>query len=456
MASLADKVQRLRDRDPGLTDAQIAARLLVNFKAVAAVPRSAQAVARAIVQPESVPSSLEQPESKPRRRGREAAPLRRFQDHIAPSPSSVLPLPQNHPAVTEGRTVFTSSVVEPFMSDRLLISGINSRKIGDRVSKGAWRGMPIFTLTLEERATCPRSCAQWRTCYGNAMPFARRHASGTALEITLDAELAEKQRQHPGGFVVRLHVLGDFYSEDYATCWLMWLQQFPALHVFGYTAWPEDSDVGDVIRSLNQAFPDRWVIRFSSTDPGPMRAVTIDREPEDAVVPEGIVCPAQTEATGCCGTCGMCWAEAAKDKTVVFVLHGRKSPKGRRKKAPDLPPQSSAADGPSKGKPAQLRRPVIKAPAAPSREDPETAAIDKPFVEEGDLEPLMQASRCMRLWGAVLGLAIGDALAGKDDARHFLLGRGETATWFRQVCDMAGIEPEAARERIAKKLGGTS
>jgi hypothetical protein len=40
----------------------------------------------------------------------------------------------------------------------------------------------------------------------------------------------------PGGFMVRLHVLGDFYSTDYVQLLAVALTAFPALHVFGFTA----------------------------------------------------------------------------------------------------------------------------------------------------------------------------------------------------------------------------
>jgi hypothetical protein len=39
---------------------------------------------------------------------------------------------------------------------------------------------------------------------------------------------------------------------------------------------------------------------------------------------DGIVCPAQTNRTECCGTCGLCWHENAVDKTIIFIEHGRR------------------------------------------------------------------------------------------------------------------------------------
>jgi hypothetical protein len=259
-----------------------------------------------------------------RGRGARREPGRRFTEHLPARPEEVTGLALDHPALTEGRTLFPSRVIEPEASPRLLVGGQNSRKIGDRVVKGAWAGMPIFVLTLEERATCPASCGHWSTCYGNSMPRARRHRAGPALEARLLAELAEKQREHRRGFVVRLHQLGDFYSVDYVQFWRSALVKFAALHCFGYTAWQPDTEIGAAVARLRDAQWDRFAIRTSSETSGKCDAVTIWRQPEGPRVAEGIVCPAQTDATSCCGSCGLCWAAAAKDETIVFVAHGRR------------------------------------------------------------------------------------------------------------------------------------
>ena len=249
-------------------------------------------------------------------------PKRRFEKHFASDPARVGGLAVDHEAIVEGRTIFPSTVVDPRDAPRLLVSGANQRKIGDRVTKGRWSGMPIYTLTLEERASCPTSCFHWRSCYGNGMPWSRRHKHGSALEGLLAIELANKQRQHPQGFVVRLHILGDFYSVKYAKLWLDWLKQFSALRVFGYTANSRASKIGAVIELMNWVMPNRCLIRFSVAEPsGEAReATTIFRKPKGHLVPEGLMCPAQTRDEMTCGSCALCWAA---DKTIVFAAHGR-------------------------------------------------------------------------------------------------------------------------------------
>jgi hypothetical protein len=250
--------------------------------------------------------------------------MRRWTGHHSVKPTSRIGLPPTHRAVVDGRTLFRSTVVYADESPRILVSGHNQRKIGKRVTKGKWAGMPIFCITLEERATCPRSCYHWKSCYGNGMPLARRHKPGQEFEYLLEQELAQKQQTHPNGFVVRLHILGDFYSIAYVARWLEWLALFPALNIFGYTAHPRSSDIGRGIDRLNTTFPSRVALRFSSQHPDTSQsdwATTIWRQPEAAIVPEGLVCPVQTDRTACCGTCALCWSTP---KTIVFIAHGQK------------------------------------------------------------------------------------------------------------------------------------
>lgn len=226
-----------------------------------------------------------------------------------------------HPAVIEERSLFPGSVIGADQSPRLLIDGFNSRKVGKRVTKGAWAGMPIFTLTLEERASCPRSCEQWQACYGNNMPFARRHRLDEDLIVALAVEIAGKQRRHPGGFVVRAHILGDFGSPDnpdlaltYIGMWHVAFQENPALRMFSYTAHDPASVIGKAIRALNVLFPDRCRVRFSGHDLGGEGALVID----GLSASQHVVCPAQTGQTDCCATCALCWS---MDRTVEFLRH---------------------------------------------------------------------------------------------------------------------------------------
>ena len=123
-----------------------------------------------------------------------------------------------------------------------------------------------------------------------------------------------KQTLHPAGFVVRLHILGDFYSVDYAELWAEALEAYPALHVFGYTARAPDSDIGTVIAQLLGVHPNRWRVRFSGHD-GPTDGSIVVESADET---EHVICPAQLGKTDCCATCAFCWHS---DRTVAFLRH---------------------------------------------------------------------------------------------------------------------------------------
>lgn len=255
--------------------------------------------------------------------------LRRFASLQKPRPAEVVYLGHSHPAVVSGHTMFPKSVVSATDAPRLLVSGMNNRKIGAKVMKGPWTGMAIYMLTLEERATCPRTCFMWRSCYGNALHRARRHVHGAEFEARLQREVRMLARENPVGFVVRLHVLGDFYSAEYATLWTDMLARHPELHLFGYTSRSDEHDpaIAAAITAMNATSPQRCFIRTSAAEPRPGGASVVMA---NVPVPGSFVCPAETQSSECCATCGLCWAPAARDKTVLFLKHGMTRSKGRR------------------------------------------------------------------------------------------------------------------------------
>jgi len=241
--------------------------------------------------------------------------LRRFQEHTPPgNPKSI---PPHHPASMRAGTVYPRMVRDP-RGERVLKSGHNSRKIGGMMTLGPWAGFPIFTLTLEERATCPSTCSEWQSCYGNKMNWAPRFQHGPDLERCVEEDLDWLSRENRRGFVVRPHILGDFYSIDYARKWAGWLDQFPRLHVFGYTARPANSEIGGFVDRMSEARWDRFAVRLSNSERSERSTVTVAHE---SLAPEGsVVCPAQTEKNKhlACATCGICMYSK---KQVAFIRH---------------------------------------------------------------------------------------------------------------------------------------
>ena len=197
----------------------------------------------------------------------------------------------------------------------VLKPGRNNKKLGWKITKGKWKGKYLYSLTLTERATCPTSCHHWDDCYGNNMPFAHRFDTRGLIQ-KLEQEIPQLLSKHKKGIVIRLHVLGDFYSVDYARFWQKMLVQYDDLCIFGYTARELDSKIGRAIWLNNIRFSDRHVIRWS-------RNYTSDElgkwfAAEESFDGNSFDCPEQTGKVDSCADCGLCWTA---QKTVRFLSH---------------------------------------------------------------------------------------------------------------------------------------
>lgn len=257
-----------------------------------------------------------------------AAPARRFTDKPDLDPSAVWGLPAGHLALKTNRTLFPSTVVDvdEKFEERLLVSGENSRKLGKTVAKGKFKGYALYGLTLEERATCATDCSARAFGYGNGMQLARRHriVDMDLFAALIEDEIREILETEPG-LLVRLHVLGDFPSAEYVGLWADMLDDHSSLACYGYTHWSETSEIGKAIASIKQRFPDRFRIRWSDDVALPDSAIIINEIPEGPRFKGALVCPAQTDATACCASCGMCWEGAARKEAIAFIRHGRRS-----------------------------------------------------------------------------------------------------------------------------------
>lgn len=242
-------------------------------------------------------------------------------EHRAPvkPPKQMTFMGMRHQAIETGRSFFHKKGVKPVHAVRnVLVSGYSNVKIGRDVRKGKrFRGYWIYTLTLEERATCPRTCYHWESCYGNNMPFAKRVQHGEPLLVAIEHELAELFRTgRRAGILVRLHALGDFYSVEYVHFWQRMLRKFPKLAIYGYTARAPGTPIGDAIFYLHHAQPTRFAIRWS--DGEREWGATVSVRTEEQVPNDAFVCPEQTGKTAACATCGLCWNTS---KRVAFLEH---------------------------------------------------------------------------------------------------------------------------------------
>ena len=238
------------------------------------------------------------------------------------SAENLIPLKNLRPPTTRYR-----KGVKP-ASINMIKRGKQNAKLGDKVSVKMWKGMTMYSLTLEERATCPTDCEQWDNCYGDNMPFAHRfnHTDSNFINY-LEVQLRALNEKHKDGFVVRLHVLGDFYDTHYVDQWRRWLNQFENLRVFGYTHHKYDSQLGSMINTINKIHPTQFRIRFSD-DPNTTFSAHVAADEDGSrhvfwTAPNvklggGIFCPEQTGKTDSCATCGYCWSS---DQPVVFIEH---------------------------------------------------------------------------------------------------------------------------------------
>lgn len=214
-------------------------------------------------------------------------------------------------------TRFPTRVLPVSAMGSILVSGHSNVKIGRDVRKGKLRGYWIYTLSLEERKTCPRSCDHWQTCYGNNMPFAKRvdHTDPAFLPALAEeiARLCASKR----GVLIRLHALGDFYSAEYVEFWSSMLDKHPNLAIFGYTARGLSGAIGYALTMaiVRHGF-DRFAIRYSNGGFRTQSTVSIKTEADCPA--NAFVCPEQTGKTRCCATCAACWSTT---KNVAFLEH---------------------------------------------------------------------------------------------------------------------------------------
>ena len=246
--------------------------------------------------------------------GRRSAKVKRRFKGVNPGDAKPMVLPDHHPAVRAGTTIYPRTVVPASQMERLLKSGEHNRKIGSHSIKGRWKNMPIFTLTLEERAPCPRSCKVWDICYGNHLGKSKRIYDDGWLKTKLLLEMLWLASEHPNGFIVRLHILGDFIDLDYVNFWSDALVIIPQLHIFGFTAHSPESEIGTALVHLMRDSLDQVSLRWSLWE-GPMHGSEVIKREEDAV---GIVCPAEKDPERACGSCGLCWNS---ERTISFLEH---------------------------------------------------------------------------------------------------------------------------------------
>jgi hypothetical protein len=252
---------------------------------------------------------------------RQAQAAKRTKSAHGPKPAQTWLPNLRHKALENSHSIFTAKGVHPVDTlKHILVSGHNNVKIGRDVRKGKlFRDYWIYTVTLEERATCPKTCHHWQDCYGNNMPFAKRadhrdfQALTEAIERDIINQLSVRGRV---GILIRLHALGDFFSVEYVQFWGSMLAKYSNLACYGYTARGLGDPIGAAIDQVKRTYGKRFAVRWS--DGGAPIDCTVSVRYGDPRPANSFMCPEQSGATVACATCGLCWST---DKNVAFVGH---------------------------------------------------------------------------------------------------------------------------------------
>ena len=233
-------------------------------------------------------------------------------------------------AIKNGRTVYTNNVFNPFNYNTNLLKISHNKKLGKFVSKGRHKNKYLYSLSLEERKTCPTSCFHWKTCYGNNMPFAHRFRASKNLLVKLHKEIKLLSKKHKEGILIRLHVVGDFYSVAYVKFWKKMLSLYPNISVFGYTARTPYSEIGKEIVKLRNKLWNRFSVRLSNNVTHKLTANSEDLLSEKLLLSNNVIglkcqsshyviCPEQLNKVENCASCGLCWNNNIDN--IIFKTH---------------------------------------------------------------------------------------------------------------------------------------
>jgi hypothetical protein len=238
--------------------------------------------------------------------------------NVYPLPDKPSVLPEGHPALVHAKTRFPKSVRFARRGDQVLKPGEYNSKIGDMTQKGFRRGAPIVCLTLEERTTCSRTCLLWDSCYGNNMHRSTRYRDSPLMRMIIREEVELLSSDYQKGFLVRLHILGDFKSVTYVNFWDALLSEFPAMHVWGFTERKPGTPVGDSIqRMIRRHGWTRCALRVSGgTDA--KRCSRVISKTDATTVDQFTVCPVELGRLRNCAACGICWRS---QKSIAFLKH---------------------------------------------------------------------------------------------------------------------------------------
>ena len=227
----------------------------------------------------------------------------------------------NHKAIVNATTLYNASkftIRDVSNYKHKVLKASTNIKLGKKVTKGKLKGMKMYTLTLIERETCTDECEHYTDCFGNNMHVAHRFEVNDAFMLRLESDIHATAVANPNGFLVRLHILGDFKSVEYTLFWERMMIHYPNLHVYGYSRNHIDSkyshvrDIAKELIRLRSKYQERWAVRFSNKLDQEYSANSRD------ITDKGITCLAQVKTDVSCSDCTLCWSSK---KAIGFITH---------------------------------------------------------------------------------------------------------------------------------------
>jgi hypothetical protein len=150
------------------------------------------------------------------------------------------------------------------------------------------------------------------------MHWTDRFVDGPALRKAIRTEVELLSADYPYGFLIRLHGLGDFPSTDYVRFWSDLLTDFPALHLWGFTARLPGTHIGNAVQKMIRCHGwSRCALRLSGLD-GPKRCSKTIAKTNTATIDTFTVCPVELGRLPNCASCGICWRS---QKSIAFIEH---------------------------------------------------------------------------------------------------------------------------------------
>lgn len=247
-------------------------------------------------------------------------------------------------------------------------AGSNGKMGGDVLLKGPWAGKLSFATALQEGITCPTNCLLRRTGLCGAANYSGyRFNVDTAFYDWAAWQIGTTCRRNADGMAVRLFVTGDFPDEQMVRFWRSQLEGHSTLCVWGHTH-RNGALRHLILTELNEAFPERALIRISDTSDDVWRAVTV-LDIAEAKQCGAVICPAGLTAgrdrprvkrngetpLSSCDRCGLCMNRRIRTIGFPLMINGRGYAEaemaicGSRRELPASPGALRAPDGDLKG-----------------------------------------------------------------------------------------------------------